>query len=356
MYPNPGGFHECPGEGRSPGERPGSVERSLQPVRRRSQNSRGAGGLNAPSASSALDNLDQTLAVEQHADPLAADGARNARPVRARRSEGAADGPDRTGGEHRRRRLVRTAVEQSDGAAEPHVPGRQQPVAPGRRARVPGRRRISSTTTTASRFRERCAARYTFSSLANFLAGTYNNAGFTQTFGDDRGLADQSEPRHLRAGRVEGRPRVTLNLGCGTTCSSSRRSTPIRNNVSPRLGVAWSPFDSRRTIVRGSAGLFYDRVPLRALANALLSAGNTTDLARPAADRRQPVAHAGGSAGVPEHPERRRAVGHAAQPDDDGPRAAERVFASGERRGRAAARASARRSASATSTCAACAC
>ena len=30
--------------------------------------------------------------------------------------------------------------------------------------------------------------------------------------------------------------------------------------------------------MRGSAGLFYDRVPLSALANALLSAGNTTDL------------------------------------------------------------------------------
>ena len=30
--------------------------------------------------------------------------------------------------------------------------------------------------------------------------------------------------------------------------------------------------------MRGSAGLFYDRVPLRALANALLSAGNTTDV------------------------------------------------------------------------------
>ena len=36
--------------------------------------------------------------------------------------------------------------------------------------------------------------------------------------------------------------------------------------------------DSRRTIVRGSAGIFYDRVPLRALANALMSAGNTTDV------------------------------------------------------------------------------
>jgi hypothetical protein len=52
-----------------------------------------------------------------------------------------------------------------------------------------------------------------------------------------------------------------------------------RNNISPRIGFAWSPLDSRRTVVRGSAGLFFDRVPLRALANALLSAGNTSDLA-----------------------------------------------------------------------------
>ncbi len=48
--------------------------------------------------------------------------------------------------------------------------------------------------------------------------------------------------------------------------------------MSPRVGFAWSPLDSRRTLVRGSAGLFFDRVPLRAVANALLSAGNTDDL------------------------------------------------------------------------------
>ncbi|HVQ12043.1 MAG TPA: hypothetical protein VMS40_00555, partial [Vicinamibacterales bacterium] len=51
------------------------------------------------------------------------------------------------------------------------------------------------------------------------------------------------------------------------------------NNVSPRLGFAWSPAGSQDLVVRGSAGLFFDRVPLRAVANATLSAGNTTELA-----------------------------------------------------------------------------
>ena len=32
--------------------------------------------------------------------------------------------------------------------------------------------------------------------------------------------------------------------------------------------------------MRGNAGVFYDRVPLRAVANALLSAGNTTDVSQ----------------------------------------------------------------------------
>ena len=65
---------------------------------------------------------------------------------------------------------------------------------------------------------------------------------------------------------------------CATTSSSWRPIATDTNNVSPRAGFAWTPFASRRTVVRGSFGLFYDRVPLRALANALLVGGNTTDL------------------------------------------------------------------------------
>jgi hypothetical protein len=120
---------------------------------------------------------------------------------------------------------------------------------------------------------------YTFSSLPNFLTGIYNNAGFTQTFGVDR--VTQTNPNVGLYVQDEWKltPDVTLNLGLRYDLQFLQTIHTDANNVSPRLGIAWSPFDSRRTIVRASAGVFYDRVPLRAVANAVLSAGNTTDLA-----------------------------------------------------------------------------
>jgi Carboxypeptidase regulatory-like domain len=117
---------------------------------------------------------------------------------------------------------------------------------------------------------------YSFSSLANFLAGTYNNSGFTQTFGNT--VVSQTNPNAGLYAQDEWKVsrRVTLNLGIRYDLQFLKSIATDTNNFSPRVGFAWSPFESRRTVVRGGFGLFYDRVPLRALANALLSGGNTT--------------------------------------------------------------------------------
>jgi hypothetical protein len=118
---------------------------------------------------------------------------------------------------------------------------------------------------------------YAFSSLANFLAGTYS--GFTQTFGDP--VVSQTSPivgvyaqDEWRAGS-----RLTLNLGLRYDLQFLETIQTDTDNVSPRAGFAWTPTASHALVVRGNAGLFFDRVPLRAVANAILSAGNTTELA-----------------------------------------------------------------------------
>ncbi len=74
---------------------------------------------------------------------------------------------------------------------------------------------------------------------------------------------------------------LTVNAGVRYDLEWLQTINTDSNNVSPRIGlVAWSPFANRGTVVRASYGLFYDRVPLRPLANALLSANNTIDPAQ----------------------------------------------------------------------------
>ncbi len=60
------------------------------------------------------------------------------------------------------------------------------------------------------------------------------------------------------------RPDFTLNLGLRYDYASLFGDD--RNNLAPRVGFAWNPGGNSRTVVRGSAGLFYDRNLLAAAA------------------------------------------------------------------------------------------
>ena len=189
------------------------------------------------------------------------------------------------------------------------------------RACAAGWASTSSTTTTPSPFRESIRGAYTFSSLANFLAGSYNNAGL---HADVRrhGRRRRRTRTSASTGRTSGRssPSLTLNAGLRYDLQFLETIDTDRNNVSPRVGFAWTPTASRRTVVRGSGGVFFDRVPLRALANALLSAGNTTDLN---GLRQISISLSPTQAGAPVFPNILRApvpLGDARQPHDDGSR------------------------------------
>jgi outer membrane receptor protein involved in Fe transport len=263
------------------------------------ENARGAGGLSAPSASSGLDNTDQAVAVS-YTRSL---GPRTVSESRAQYTRSAllALPSDQVGP------TVSIAGVASFGTLASSPQGRRndmyqlvQTVAHQRGAHAlrAGIDVVLNDDTIT--FPRALRGSYTFSSLATFLSGTYNNAGFTQTFGDTA-----VEQRSLNIGLYAQdewhvSPALTFNLGLRYDVQSLRTITTDTNNVSPRIGLAWTPGASRRTVVRASAGLFFDRVPLRALANALLSADNTTDLSRL---RQRQIALTPGQAGAPVFPQ-----------------------------------------------------
>jgi hypothetical protein len=242
-----------------------------------SSNSRGAGALNAASASAGLDNLDSTIAVSN----TLILSPRTVNETRAQVAFGDLKAPptDPIGPS------VSISGVASFGTLSGSPTGRvnkltqivdnlsHQAGAHALRGGIDFQFNDDRIT-----FPRSIRGQYAFSSLANFLSGTYNNAGFTQTFGTT--VISQTNPNLGLYAQDEWKvtPSVTLNVGLRYDLQFLETISTDTNNLSPRAGFAWTPFASRRTIVRGAAGLFYDRIPLRALANALLSAGNTTDL------------------------------------------------------------------------------
>jgi hypothetical protein len=108
---------------------------------------------------------------------------------------------------------------------------------------------------------------YTFTSLANLERGTYQQ--FQQAFGEPSQF--QSNPNLGLFVQDEWAVGSRLVLNAGLRYDLQWLPGPIAldtNNVSPRIGVAWST-DDGRTVVRANGGVYFDRIPLRATSNAL---------------------------------------------------------------------------------------
>jgi len=263
-----------------------------------SSNSRNAGGISAPSASAALDNVDRSIAAG-NAWSLS---SRTFNETRAQFTYSNLTAPptDLSGP------AVAIAGVATFGTASGSPTGRlnrlyeivdnfsHQSGAHALRAGVDVL--VNDDTITYPRsFR----GSYSFSTLTSFLAGVYNNAGFTQTFGAS--VASQVNPNLGVYAQDEWKAAAGLTINAGLRYDLQWLQTiqTDTNNVAPRAGFAWTPTASRRTIIRGSGGLFYDRVPLRAVANAILSANNTADIANL---RQTSLSLSPGQAGAPAFP------------------------------------------------------
>ncbi|HEX5873364.1 MAG TPA: carboxypeptidase regulatory-like domain-containing protein [Pyrinomonadaceae bacterium] len=113
---------------------------------------------------------------------------------------------------------------------------------------------------------------YQFTSMNNFLSGNY--LSYQQAFGVPSQF--QSNPNVGVFAQDEWRVRRDLTINAGLRYDLQFLPDPIQtdtDNIAPRLGIVYAPGD-RKTVVRASFGLYYDRVPLRATSNALQRDGS----------------------------------------------------------------------------------
>jgi hypothetical protein len=112
---------------------------------------------------------------------------------------------------------------------------------------------------------------YSFSSLAAFQAGTYTSFG--QAFGKTDWRQANPNIGWFVQDEWKLRHAVTLNVGLRHDVQWLDAGVHTRAaNFAPRVGLAWAP-GKGKTVIRTGFGIYYDRVPLRAIANAQRGAG-----------------------------------------------------------------------------------
>jgi hypothetical protein len=230
-----------------------------------SRNARGVGGLNAVSRGTALDNRDQTVAVNW----LAAAGGGWINELRAQYTRSRLDAPanDSIGPS------VSVSGVAAFGTSSSSPTGRGLDVIQvadtvtlqqGSHLIKVGGDALFNRVDIA--FPGASQGTYDFTSLENLQAGRYRQ--FQQAFG--RASLVQRNPNFGVFVQDEWRLAAPVTVTAGLRYDLQWLPDPIAldgNNVSPRLGVAWAMDD--QTVLRTSAGVYFDRVPLRATSNAL---------------------------------------------------------------------------------------
>jgi hypothetical protein len=235
-----------------------------------SPNARGVGGLNALSRATLVDNLDQTAAF--NAVSILSNSALNETRVQFTRSRFAAPGNDLTGP------AVTISGVAGFGASTSSPTGRDNDmfevannysIQLGSHSLKMGADFIHNRVTIL--FPGSFYGTYAFTSLASFLSGTY------LTFGQAFGKTDwfQTNPNLGWFVQDEWKVSRSLTVNAGLRHDVQWMVDPVKTrglNFGPRVGMAWAPAGDR-TVIRFGGGLFYDRIPLRAVANALRGSG-----------------------------------------------------------------------------------